>query len=118
MNKNTSGEAKVPYCFAFMGWKPLRYIYASRSLQKKNVIEGNLQKYKKKKHSRRVIQIFVNSPIKKAVAPREQGRYSVGGGFKRGYLVRSWCCNFCAKRGAILTILPKTFVWSSFCHIV
>ncbi len=71
MNKNTFREAEVSHCFAFMGWKPLRYVYASRSLTKKlNVIEGNLQKYKAK--SRIIIQIFVNSPIKKAVAPREQ----------------------------------------------
>ncbi len=114
MNKNTFQEAEVSHCFAFMGWKPLRYVYASRSLTKKlNVIEGNLQKYKAK--SRIIIQIFVNSPIKKAVAPREQRvRDSVRG----WYLVRSWCCNLCAKRGAFWLSFDYPWFWSSFCQIV
>lgn len=71
MNKNTFGEAEVPHCFAFMGWKPLRYIYASRSLEKKKkCYRRKSSKIQNKKQI--IIQIFVNSPIKKAVAPREQ----------------------------------------------
>lgn len=54
-----------------MGWKPLRYIYASRSLEKKK--KSYWRKSSKIQNKKQIIiQIFVNSPIKKAVAPREQ----------------------------------------------
>lgn len=81
MNKIHFGKLRSPIVFYGMETPE---VHLCITFFKENVIEGNLQKYKKK-HSRRIIQIFVNSPIKKAVAPRERDRYSVRRGIEGGY---------------------------------